>query len=75
MKKPKKRYLVTQKTIQNYGDGEIFIIEKKHYTNGVSDKQAISRIMHRLGFNKWNIHQDYWGDGCRDEIFEAQCLE
>jgi hypothetical protein len=72
MKKPIKKYKVIQTSIHDYGDGNIQKYEKTHYTKGVSEAQARSRVMHRLGYNQWNCIVPWYGDGFRTEIFKAE---
>ena len=71
MKKPLKKYKVIQTTIYNYG-GDIEKSETIHYTKAVSEAQARSRVMHRLGYNQWNCIIPWSGDGARIETFEAE---
>lgn len=72
MKKIEKKYAVVQTSIHDYGDGNRQIYKKEHYTKAVSEAQARSRVMHRLGYNKYNCIQEWYGDGCRIETFEAK---
>ena len=74
MKKQEKRYVVIQTSTHDFGDGNIQKYETKHYTKGVSEAQARSRVMHRLGYNQWNCITDWWGGGCRIETFKAEEL-
>lgn len=72
MKKETKRYKVIQTSIHDYGDGNIQKYEKTHYTKAVSEAQARSRVMHRLGYNQWNCVVDWYGGGYRMEDFKAE---
>ena len=72
MKKQEKRYKVIQTTTHDYGDGNIQVFKKEHYTKGVSEAQARSRVMHRLGYNQYNCIIPWYGDGARIETFKAE---
>ena len=74
MKKVEKKYVVIQTSIHDFGDGNIQKYEKKHYTKAVSEAQARSRVMRRLGYNQWNCTTYWYGDGSRTELFEAKEL-
>ena len=71
MKKEVKSYVVIQTSIHDYGDGNVQRYEKKHYTKAVSEAQARSRVMRRLGYNRYNCVVPWYGDGARIETFEA----
>lgn len=70
MTKELKTYKVIQTSIHDYGDGNIQIYKKAHYTKAVSEAQARSRVMRRLGYNKYNCVIEWFGDGCRTENFD-----
>jgi len=75
MKKLLKSYKVIQTSIHDYGDGNVQKYEKIHYTKAVSEAQARSRVMHRLGYNKYNCVVDWFGGGYRMEDFKAKVIE
>lgn len=75
MKKLLKSYKVIQTSIHDYGDGNVQKYEKIHYTKAVSEAQARSRVMHRLGYNQWNCIVDWYGGGYRMEDFKAQEID
>ena len=75
MKKLLKSYKVIQTSIHDYGDGNVRKYEKIHYTKAVSEAQARSRVMHRLGYNQWNCIVDWYGGGYRMEDFKAQEID
>jgi hypothetical protein len=75
MKKEEKRYVVIQTSTHDFGDGNIQVYKEKHYTKGVSEAQARSRVMRRLGYNQWNCITPWRGDGCRIETFKAQEID
>ena len=72
MKKELKKYKVIQTTTYDNGYGEIETNIKEHYTKAVSEAQARSRVMHRLGYNQWNCVVDWYGGGYRMEDFRAE---
>ena len=71
MKKPLKNFKVTQTSIHDFGDGNVQVYKKEHYTKAVSEAQARARVMRRLGYNKWNCVTEWCCDGARTEEFEA----
>ena len=72
MEKQLKTYKVIQTSTHDYGDGNIQVYTQEHYTKAVSEAQARSRVMRRLGYNKWNCIIPWCDDGARIETFEAQ---
>lgn len=75
MAKPLKRYKVIQTSTHDFGDGNIQVYKQEHYIKAVSEAQARSRIMRRLGYNQWNCIVPWYGDGARIETFKAEEIE
>lgn len=72
MAKPLKKYKVIQTSTHDYDNGNVQIYKKEHYTKAVSEAQAKSRVMHRLGYNKFNCITEWCCDGARIETFKAE---
>lgn len=69
----KRKFVVVHRQRQNYGDGhyEDFVVDT-HETYAVSEAKAISNVMYRAGYNRYNRFQEWSGDGLREDYFEVE---
>lgn len=67
----KKHYKITRIETHDYGDGDIQEYKQEYYRWGMSEKQVIAWIMRLNGDNKYNMIQEWRGDGARKIRYEA----
>lgn len=70
--KPKRKYVIYEKQIFDYGDGNVQETrEPIGETWAVSEAQAINNYCYRKKIRRW-YHADWDYDGCRDLYIEAE---